>query len=214
MAEAVKIQVEARDPAKNKGTGSRVARKLRASGRIPAIVYGHKQAPTPIALPREAVWEMIKKSTHIAELNLGGSTETVMVREVQWDYLGREIIHVDFARVDAGEQVLTEVRVDLKGQPSGDAAGGVIEQPLHAIKVRCKADSIPESIKVDISNLGLDQGIHVHELELPPGVTAEAEGELLVVHIVSRGTPAEPTGEGAAAPSPEVIKPERKETEE
>ena len=110
MAEAVKIQVEVRDPAKNKGTGSRVSKRLRAKGRIPAIVYGHKQAPTPISIARDSVWEMIKKSTHLAELQMSGGTETVIVKDVQWDYLGKEIIHVDFARVDASEKVETEVR--------------------------------------------------------------------------------------------------------
>src|SRR3954453_19052867 len=99
MADAVKIAVEARDPAKNKGTGSRFSRKLRKQGRVPAIIYGHKQDPVPISLTREAVWEMIKRSTHLAELNLGGSPETVLVRDVQWDHLGKDIIHLDFARV-------------------------------------------------------------------------------------------------------------------
>src|SRR3954468_18030170 len=82
MAEAVKIQVETRDPEKNKGTGSRVARRLRKQGRVPAIIYGHKQTPVPISMTREAVWEMIKKSTHLAELNVNGATETVLVRDV------------------------------------------------------------------------------------------------------------------------------------
>lgn len=215
MAEAVKIQVEARDPAKNKGTGSRVARRLRAAGRIPAIVYGHKQAPTPIALPRDAAWEMIKKSTHLAELSLAGATETVLVRDIQWDHLGKEILHIDFARVSAGEQIETEVRIDLKGTAPGVAAGGVLEQPIHALRVKCEATSIPDSIKVDISHLELGKGIHVHELTLPPGVTADAEPELLVVHVVARVAAAETApGEGEAATQPEVIKPERKEKED
>ena len=105
MAEAVKIRVETRDPKKNAGTGTRVARRLRKNGQIPAIIYGHKQAPVPVALPRELVWDMIKKSTHLAELQMDGATETVLLRDVQWDYLGKEILHVDFARVNVGESV-------------------------------------------------------------------------------------------------------------
>ena len=120
MAAAVKIKVELRDPAKNKGTGTKFARKLRAQGRIPAIIYGHKQAPTPISMTRESVWEMIKKQTHLAELEMdGGGPETVMVREIQWDHLGKEIIHLDFARVSAGESIETEVRIDLRGTAPG-----------------------------------------------------------------------------------------------
>src|SRR5689334_23525175 len=97
MAEAVSIQVEARDPQKNKGTGTRVARRLRDQGRIPAIIYGHKQAPQPITIGRDDVWAMIKRGAHLTELKLDGNNETCLVRAVQWDHLGKEIIHLDFA---------------------------------------------------------------------------------------------------------------------
>src|SRR3954464_7448215 len=153
MAEAVKIAVESRDPAKNKGTGSRFVRRLRSRGRIPAIIYGHKVDPVPISLTRDAVWEMIKKSTHLAELSLGGATEMVLVRDVQWDHLGKEIIHLDFARVSADETIETEVRLDYRGTAPGLAAGGVMEQLIHSIKVTCLATAIPDAIRVDVSGL-------------------------------------------------------------
>jgi large subunit ribosomal protein L25 len=216
MAEAVKIQVEARDPAKNKGTGTRAARKLRAQGRIPAIIYGHKQTPTPISLSRESVWEMIKKSTHLAELQLNGGTETVLVREVQWDHLGKEIIHLDFARVSADESIETEVRLDIRGVAPGVAEGGTLAVLVHSVRITCRANAIPDSIRVDVNNLHLDQGIHIRDLTLPEGVTVDADPELLLVHVTSRAPEPEatqPEGE-AAAQQPEVIKPERKEKEE
>src|SRR3954453_12728632 len=150
MADAVKIAVEARDPAKNKGTGSRFSRKLRAQGRIPAIIYGHKQDPVPISLTREAVWEMIKKSTHLAELAVGETSETCLVRDVQWDHLGKEIIHLDFARVSAEESIETEVRLDLRGVAPGIAEGGVLEQLVHSLGVTCRASAIPESLRIDV----------------------------------------------------------------
>src|SRR3954471_4590686 len=91
MAEALKIRVEPCDPAKNKGTGSRVSRRLRTEGRIPAVIYGHKQAVVPITLSRDDVWRMIKAASHLANLDLGNSTETVLIRDVQWDHMGKEI---------------------------------------------------------------------------------------------------------------------------
>lgn len=215
MADAVKIAVEARDPQKNKGTGSRVSRKLRAQGRIPAIIYGHKQAPVPISLTRDSVWEMVKKSTHLAELSLdGGATEMVIVRELQWDHLGKEIIHLDFARVSAEESIETEVRLDLRGTSPGVAEGGILEQPIHTLSVTCRANAIPDSIRVDVSNLHLNQTIHVRELTLPEGVKANVEGDLVVVHVVSQSAEAPATGEEGSATQPEVIKPERKEKDE
>jgi large subunit ribosomal protein L25 len=215
MAAAVKIRVELRDPAKNKGTGTKVARRLRAQGQIPAIIYGHKQAPTPISMSRESVWEMIKKQTHLAELEMdGGGLETVLVREIQWDHLGKEIIHLDFARVSAGESIETEVRIDLRGTAPGVAEGGVLEQLIHSIEVTCRADAIPDNIRVDISDLHLNKAIHVKELKLPEGVTVKADPETLVVHVTTKVAEAAPTAEAAEGTQPEVIKPERKEKED
>jgi large subunit ribosomal protein L25 len=218
MAEAVKIQVETRDPGKNKGTGSRVARRLRAQGRIPAILYGHKQTPVPITLSHDSVWEMIKKSTHLAELNLGGTSEMALVRDVQWDHLGKEILHLDFARVSADESIEIEVRLDLRGTAPGVAEGGVLEQLIHAVSITCRASAIPDAIRVDLSNLHLNESLHVRDLSgLPEGVTINADPEQLVVHVTTRAAAPEPApaeAEAEAAAQPEVIKPERKEKEE
>jgi large subunit ribosomal protein L25 len=217
MAEAVKIQVQTRDPGKNKGTGTRVARRLRAQGRIPAILYGHKQTPVPISLAQDSVWEMVKKSTHLAELNLGETTEMALVRHVQWDHLGKEIIHLDFARVSADESIEIEVRLDFRGTAPGIAEGGVLEQLVHTISVTCRAAAIPDSIRVDVSNLHLNESLHVRDLTgLPEGVTINAEPEQLLVHVTTRAAAPEPVAEpeAEAAAQPEVIKPERREKEE
>ena len=215
MADAVKIQVETRDPEKNKGTGSRFSRKLRKKGRIPAIIYGHKQAPVPVSLTREAVWEMIKKSTHLAELQFNGSSEVVIVRDVQWDHLGKEIIHMDFARVSADESIETDVRLDIRGTAPGVAEGGVLEVLVRELRVTCRANAIPDSFKVDVSNLHLDQELKVKDLVLPDGVKVDAEPELLLVHVSSRAqAEAAAAVDGESVTQPEVIKPERKEKEE
>ena len=215
MADAVKIQVETRDPAKNKGTGSRVSRRLRKTGKIPAIIYGHKQTPVPISIARETVWEMIKKSTHLAELNLGGSTETVLVRDVQWDHLGKEIIHLDFTRVSADESIETEVRLEVRGTAAGLAGGGTLEVLVHNLRVTCSAGAIPDSIRVDVSHLNIGEGIHVKDLVLPTGLTVDADADLLLVHVVSRAPePVEGAVEGGSVTQPEVIKAERKEKDD
>ena len=213
MSEAVRIKVEPRDARKNKGTGTRVSRRLRKSGRIPAVIYGHKQAVVPVTLSHDDVLRMIKAPGHLAELDLGGATETVLIRDVQWDHLGKEVLHLDFARVNAEEVIETEVNVELRGQVSSAAASGVLEHVVHSLRIKCRAASIPDSIKVDISDLGLDQGLHVRDLKLPPDVTVDADADLLIVHIVTRSAEPEPS-EGAEGPNqPEVIKPERKEKE-
>jgi large subunit ribosomal protein L25 len=214
MTESVKIQVEPRDPVKNKGTGSRVARGLRATGRVPAVIYGHKQAVVPISLGRHDVLRMIKTPGHLADLDVSGTTETVLIRDVQWDHLGKEILHVDFSRVSAEEIIETEVAIELRGQAAGIAAGGILEHLVHSLSIKCKAGAIPDSLKIDISNLQVDQGIHVRDLILPPDVTVSADPDVLLVHVVVRGTQEEATpADVESATQPEVIKPERKDKE-
>jgi large subunit ribosomal protein L25 len=206
MSEVLTIAIELRDPQKNKGTGSRVARRLRASGRVPAIIYGHKQTPQPISLHRDDVLRMLKVGGHVAQLQHGDGTEMVLVRDVQWDYLGKEIIHLDFARVSAEEEVETEIALDFHGTPVGLSQGGNLEVILHAVEVVCRATSIPDSLRVDVSGLGVDQGLHVRDLKLPEGVRATSDPDLLLVHVVSRSPVADTTTpEGASSNEPEVI---------
>jgi len=217
MAEAVSITAQARDPQRNKGTGTRAARRLRKQGQIPAIVYGHKQDPQPIAVGRDDVWQMVKKSSHIAQLSIGDDTQMVLVKGVQWDHLCKEIIHLDFARVSADESIHTDVRIELHGHAAGVAQGGVLEHLAHSIGVTCRATAIPDVIRVEIGDLQLNQGIHARDLVLPEGVAVNADPDMLIVHVITRA--AEPETAVAAEPTtaePEVIgrKAEDKEKED
>lgn len=214
MSDAIKLKVEARDPAKNKGTGSRASRKLRKAGRIPAVIYGHKQPVVPISLDAVAARSLLVAGSHLAELDLGSTTETVLIREVQWDHLGREILHVDFARVNREEQVETEVELEFRGDAVGVAEGGVLEAVMRHLTVKCPAGSIPDSIRVDVTGLGLNQTLHVKDLALPEGVVAQADPELLVVHVVAPLQEVEPSTEVPGESQPEMIKPERKDEAE
>ncbi len=215
MSEAVKTRVELRDSAKNKGTGTRVARRMRKVGRIPAVIYGHKQAVVPVSLAHDDVLRLIKSPGHLAELDLGqGSTETVLIRDVQWDHLGKEVLHLDFARVDVEEIIETEVTVEVRGVPAGTAEGGILEHLVRSLRIRCKAGAIPSAIKVDVSHLQVDQGVHVRDLTLPTDVSVDADPDVLLAHVVTRAAAPEPTEAVAESlTQPEVIKPERKEKE-
>jgi large subunit ribosomal protein L25 len=140
----------------------------------------------------------------------------VLIRDVQWDHLGKEILHLDFTRVSAEEIIETEVSLEVRGVPAGIAAGGVLEHLVHTLKIACKAGAIPEAIKMDVSSLQVDEGVHVRDLVLPPDVTVRADADLLLAHVVIRAVVEEvkPEAEAVeAAAQPEVIKPERKEKE-
>ena len=106
-------------PAEEQGNGHPGGAAAASKGLIPAVIYGHKQAVVPITLTRDDVWRMIKTPGHLAELDVGGTTETVLIRDVQWDHLGKEILHLDFARVSAEEMIETEVALELRGVAAG-----------------------------------------------------------------------------------------------
>lgn len=190
MSDAFTIQVEPRDPQKNKGTGSRVSRRLRAQGRIPAIVYGHHLPPQPISLSRDDVWTMIRKSARLTQLKIGDSTEMALVKGIQWDHLGKEVIHLDFTRVSAQERVHTVVKLEIFGTAPGLNEGGMLEMLEHDLPIACPAISIPDSIRVEVGGLHLGQSIHVRDLTLPEGVEADTDPDKPLLQIVSRPTAA------------------------
>lgn len=214
MAEALKLRVEKRDPAKNKGTGSRASRKIRAAGRVPAVIYGHKLPVVPVSLTKKDVAFMMDAAGHLAELDIEGTAETVLIRDVQWDHLGREILHVDFERVNREELIETAVNIEVRGEAVGVAEGGLLQQLLHELTVKGPAGSIPDAIRLDITELKIGDGIHVRDLPLPAGVEPIFEPEVLVLNVVApvqRGEEEEAEGEEG---EPEVIKPEREEESE
>jgi len=128
---------------------------------------------------------------------------------------GQEIIHLDFARVSADETIATEVKLDLYGTAPGIAEGGVLDFLIHTLTVQCRATSIPDSIRVDVSDLHLDKAIHIRDLKLPEGVSTDADPELTVAHVTTPRSSTE-TAEGATSVEPEVIgrKAEDKDKEE
>jgi large subunit ribosomal protein L25 len=156
---------------------------------------------------------MVESGSHLAELDLGSKAEVVLIRDVQWDHLGRDILHVDFARVDRSELVETEVTLEFRGDAAGVAEGGVLEAVLRQLTVKCPAGAIPDAIRVDVSGLGLGQAFLVKDLTLPEGVVVEADPEQTLVHVVEPAQEVEPTSEAPGEVQPEVIKPERRDKE-
>lgn len=210
MAEAVKLTAQPRT-----GSGSRAADKLRKKGLVPGIVYGHKEANVAVAVSAEELDRAVRvKHARVLDLQLDGKSETVLIRELQWDVFGKEMLHIDFARVSATDRVKVTVPVELRNSPKA-TGGAVLDQPLHTLHVECSPTDIPEAIRIDITGLTLGSPIHVRELTLPAGVTVLESPEAVVVQLKLAG--AEPTA--AAAPAepgtgPEVIKKDKKTDEE
>ncbi len=195
-------------------SGSRQADKLRKAGRTPGIVYGHKEANVSVSVASVELDRLIRvQHARVLELDVGGKKETVLVRDLQWDHLGRVLLHVDFARVSATDRVKVTVPVELRNSPKA-TGGGVLDQPLHALHVECSPIQIPDAIRIDITNLTLGAPIHVRELSLPEGVTALEAPEAVVVQLKLPGAEPEAAVVAETGTGPEVIKKEKKAEDE
>jgi large subunit ribosomal protein L25 len=202
MAEAVVLVTQNRD-----GRGSQAARRLRKQGQVPAVLYGHKEETISVSLGTEELQKAIRHGARVVDLDSAGKIQKALIREIQWDHLGHEILHVDFARVSADERIVVTVPVELRGIAPGVTGGGLLDQPLHTLAVECSAISVPESIRVNINELQLGAAIHVRDLVMPEGVKAMSDPEAIVVHVTLPQAEAEAPVAGPVVESaePEVI---------
>jgi large subunit ribosomal protein L25 len=184
--------------------GSRRNKRLRDAGFVPGVIYGHMGAVVPVTLPKKELVGHLNHGAHLFSLALDGKSENVLVKDVQWDHLGIEVLHVDFTRVDLNERVEVTVPLILKGEPKGEAEGGVLTQVISDIQIECLVTQIPEDIKHNVSDMGLNDVVHISDLKLPDGVRAIQDPEQIVATVkeVAEEAPAE-AAEGAA--EPEVI---------
>ena len=187
-----------------KELGSRANRRLREAGMLPGVIYGHKEAIIPVTLGKKEVVDHLSRGAHLFDLSLDGKNEKVLVKEVQYDHLGMEVIHVDFARVSLDEKVKVTVPVELKGNPKGEADGGVLQQIIKELEVECLVTEIPDAIRHNITDMALNDVVHISDLKLPPGVKVLQDADLLVATVKEIIEEAATTTEEGAA-EPEVI---------
>ncbi len=206
---------------KRSESGTKVARKLRKEGFVPAVIYGHKKGTVSVKLNRHALTMELKHHHRLLDLDVEGARESCLIKAVQYDYLGDEIIHVDLTRVDVDERVTVSVALELRGTPVGvSEGGGVLNQLLNEIELECVVVSIPESIRVVISDLQIGDSVTAGELELPEGVLLQTPAESPVVMVQAAVEAVEeeeaPVEEAAAAAGsePEVIGADKEEKEE
>lgn len=193
------------------GTGKGVARKLRAAGRIPAVLYGSGKASQALAVDPRALDQLLHKSSAglntLISLQIEGAARTVLLKDLQRDPVKGSYLHADFHEIDLTETVEVSVPLHFVGKARGEEMGGVVDHPLREIDVECLPTAIPEFVEVDVSRLEIGDSIHVSDLPLPEGVTLRTETELVVAHCVPPTREEEPTealeGEAAAeAPAP------------
>ena len=210
---------------KREGRGKNEARRLRASGRIPAVVYGtEKNKATEIAVDPKVLLRILHSESGVntliglegAGLGAGGK---VLVKEYQLDPIDHRLLHADFYAVAMDKRLTVTVPIMLKGEPKGvKQQGGIVDFVNREIEVECLPADIPEHIDIDISELMLHQGIRVRDLEKNAKWDPVSEADTMIVHVVTLKAEEAPAADAAAAPAaaaePEVITKGKKEEEE
>ena len=184
--------------------GSRKNKRLRDAGFIPGVIYGHKEDVVPVTLPKVELVRYLNHGAHLFALAMDGKNENVLVKDVQYDHLGIEVLHVDFARVDLNERVEVTVPLLLRGEPKGEAEGGVLQQVIADLEIECLVTQIPHEIRHNVSEMKLNDVLHIKDLQLPEGVRA-LQDEDLIVATVKEIVEAAPEEVEATEGEPEVI---------
>ncbi len=202
------LNVTARDQ-----LGSAKTRRLRSQGFVPAVLYGHGEGSVSLSVQRAEINAVIRHGGQLVNLQ-GAVNESALLKEVQWDALGSDVLHIDLARVKAGESVAVTVPVELRGEAPGTKVGGVVSQALHQLDIECPATSIPEKIEVTINTLELGDALTVADMELPDDVTTTASADALVVQCVEPVTRDDDEETTDISAEPEVIGKSDKEEDE
>jgi large subunit ribosomal protein L25 len=200
MAESVKLEIQPRQ-----GSGTLAAARLRKQGLLPAVVYGHKQATLVVSLSHDEFVNALRHGARLVELKTDGSAEAALIQDVQWDHLGKDVLHVDFRRVSKDERVVVSVPLHLRGIAPGVSGGGILDQPLHVLNVECLVTAVPDAVRVNIVELQIGSSIKVKDLHLPEGVKAMNDPEAIVVQV---NAPKVEAAAPAAAPAAESAEPE------
>jgi large subunit ribosomal protein L25 len=194
-----KVNVEVR-----KQSGKGAARKVRASGKVPGVLYGNKGEPIAVTFDEKTLLQSLDKERRrntVFSLTVAGDGKneqvTAMIRDAQIDPLSRRLVHVDFLRVDLDQDVTVTVPLILTGKAIGTVNGGNLHQSMHAILIAAKPAAIPTKLEVDVTALDIGNALHVSDLKLAAGVRALLDPKEAIASVVA---PKAEKAEAEAAP--------------
>jgi large subunit ribosomal protein L25 len=202
-------------------TGKGAARSLRSGGQIPAVIYGHAREPQSLAVPTrefEKLLERVSAESTVIELNLAGGVARTLIRDIQRHPFKKQILHIDFQELVAGEKVSVNVPIVLTGTPEGvRVSGGILSQVMSELSIRVDPVNIPRRIEADVTNVAIGHSLHVSDLNVPDGVEIldDPDTTIAVVSAPKVEVEAPVAGEGTEAPvEPELIRKTKEEGEE
>jgi large subunit ribosomal protein L25 len=187
--------------------GSSDARRLRADGKIPAVVYGHGMDPISVSVDRRELRQALSGAAGmntILDLTVDGTVYPSLIKDIQRHPVKRSVQHIDFIQVNLNEEIVVSIPIHLEGEAKDVSAnGGLVDLAMQELQVRTTPRNIPDSVVIDVSEMTMDTVIRVEDIPLPSGVAAEADADAPVVTVLTMRTPVldaeEEAAEAAAA---------------
>ena len=202
--------------------GKGVARKLRSEGRVPAVVYGHGREPQPLSINTrelEKLLDHIAAESTVIDLDIDGKGSRTLIREIQRHPFKRQILHVDFQELVAGEKISVSVPIVLVGVPDGVRMdGGILDQTMRELEIEVDPSNIPNHVEIDVTKLVIGSSLHVSDIPLPEGVEVLEDMDASVCVVSAPRAAIEETAaaevEGEATAEPEVIRAKKPDEDE
>jgi large subunit ribosomal protein L25 len=198
--------------------GKGAARTLRSAGQIPAVIYGHAREPLSLAIPArevEKLLERVSAESTVIELTLASGVARTLIREVQRHPFKKQILHIDFQELVAGEKVSVNVPIVLTGTPDGvRLSGGILSQVMSELSIRVDPVNIPRRIEADVTHVVIGHSLHVSDLKVPEGVEILDEADATIAVVSAPKVEAEPTPAAESAEpgaEPELIRKTKEE---
>jgi len=212
MAKQVKLTAERRT-----ALGRSAVRKIKATGAVPAVIYGSKDKPEALQVSRRDINTILSHASGeniLVELEIAGDANRLaLVQEVQHSPIGGDVLHIDFHAVSMDEMIEADVPLEPIGTANGvKNFGGLLEQSLRSLSIECMPRDLPDVITVDVSALNVGDAIHVRELPLPEGVTTRVPPDLTAFSVLPPTVEETPAVEATVAAAPEVIKEKKEDT--
>ncbi|HKJ84902.1 MAG TPA: 50S ribosomal protein L25 [Spirochaetia bacterium] len=173
------------------------ARRLRRAGKIPAVIYGHRE---PVSVVLDAVefgraFKIISES-QIVQVTVDGEHYDCLIKDYQEDILTGAVEHIDFFEIEAGKTLRTHISIHLNGSPVGVREGGILEQPMHEVDIECLPKDIPGTFQVDVSGLAIGDSLHVSDIAIPDGVRLLTNEDQVIALVATARLEIEETEEG------------------
>ncbi len=185
--------------------GTRKTRFLRAEGKIPAIIYGLGKDPVTISISYPETLSVLRSGSHILDLSLEGKVEKLLIQDVQYDYLQKDVEHIDLLRIDPKKKVRVKVSIEFRGTPKGTKEGGILEIQTPEIEVEVSPLEIPDSIRVNVEALEMHQMVHAKDVPLPAGAKLVDYAEKIICQVRTVKEEVAAVVAEATSTEPEVI---------